>query len=218
MTLRPLADTSAADWFVDRPDRWDGLISRGPSGFEAYGRVLHRWMDSNHDERREGCLDDAQLANLVETLARHTLTPEDCFHALWDGYGDIEGGEAVGFLTAFSGSSVYGRIFRPAKKQVPPPPAFAPAVMYGPRLQLANRDYLLFGGPLAEAGRWGAVPYAIDIPRDINSPNLLWPADRSWFVATEIDLDWTGVAGSKALINDLLADPRLEVVRSGESL
>ena len=217
MTLRPLADVSAGDWLVDAPDERATLITRGPAGFGSYARILHSWLDDGHHERREGCHDDSQLVALREILARHTPTPDDCFHALWDGFGEIEGGEAVGFLTSFSGSSVYGRIFRPAKKPESPPPAFPAAVISGPRLHLSNGDYILFAGPLAEAGKWGAAPYAADIPRDINSPNLLWPADRAWFVATEIDHNWTGVAGPAALINELLADPRLEVVRSGEA-
>ncbi|MBF6079179.1 hypothetical protein IU498_31605 [Nocardia beijingensis] len=45
------------------------------------------------------------------------------------------------------------------------------------------------------------------------------PADRAWFVATEIDVPWTGVAGSAALIEALREDAELdveEVVPSGE--
>jgi hypothetical protein len=39
----------------------------------------------------------------------------------------------------------------------------------------------------------------------------MWPYDRAWFVATEIDLPWTGVAGSSALFDDLMADAVLDV-------
>jgi hypothetical protein len=41
---------------------------------------------------------------------------------------------------------------------------------------------------------------------------LLMAEDRSWFVVTEIDFAWTYVAGSHALIEALLAEPRLEVL------
>jgi hypothetical protein len=37
-----------------------------------------------------------------------------------------------------------------------------------------------------------------------------WPDDRAWCVATEIDLGWTYVGGSAALISDVVANPRLE--------
>ena len=42
------------------------------------------------------------------------------------------------------------------------------------------------------------------------SPNLFWPADRSWCVATEIDVDSTVVAGSTALVEAVLARGDLE--------
>jgi hypothetical protein len=52
------------------------------------------------------------------------------------------------------------------------------------------------------------------------SPNLLWPVDPSWCVATEIDFDSTLVGGSARLIEAVLADPRLEAlpVRPDDSL
>ena len=216
MTLRPLADLSPATWLASAPGNRSDLITRGPAGFESYARILHTADGDFDGDRQEGCLEPEQFAALRNVLARHTAPDQDCFNALWDGFGEIDGGEAANFLTAFTGSYAYGRIFRQARKQAPPPPAFPPEVLIGPRLHLPERDYLLFAGPLTEAGRWGAAPYALDIPRDINSPNLLWPADHSWFIATEIDQEWTGVAGSEALISELLADPRLEVVRSGD--
>ncbi|MGW4093594.1 hypothetical protein [Nocardia sp. NPDC004750] len=43
----------------------------------------------------------------------------------------------------------------------------------------------------------------------INSPNLIWPADPAWFVAT--DLPWTGIAGSAALIEALRDDAEPDV-------
>jgi hypothetical protein len=48
-------------------------------------------------------------------------------------------------------------------------------------------------------------------PRRINSPNLIWPYDHAWFVATEIDLSWTGIAGISALVGELIADEVLDV-------
>ncbi len=209
MSLRPLADVSVADWFAG-----DGSplpLERGPAGFESYARVLH--SDMGDGERYEGHLVDELLAALVAALARHTSTPGECYFGLWDGYGDIYGGDAVGFLTAFSGPMKWpGRIFTKEKPPPPVPPAFAPEVLAGPRLTYAH-DYLLFTGTLAEAGQWGAVGYGHGVPRNINSPNLMWPADRAWFVTTSIDSSWTGVGGSSELVGELLGDPRLEVVR-----
>ncbi|MBC7630816.1 hypothetical protein [Aeromicrobium sp.] len=213
MTLRPLTDVSPADWFAS-----NALLPLGPPGFGAYARVLHSWLEGpggESDERADGHLSDRQLRVLGEVLARHTTTPTDCFFALWDGYGDIYGGESAAFLTAFSGPSLWpGRIFTKPKPPDPPPPAFPASVIDGPRLSLSSRDYLLFGGSLGDAGAWGATGYGHGIPRDLNSPNLFWPADHAWFVSTDIEGSWTGLAGPVDLIEDLLLDERLEVVRA----
>jgi hypothetical protein len=59
-------------------------------------------------------------------------------------------------------------------------------------VRLPNRDYLLFRGSIARAAGWQ------------DGPNLWWPVDRAWCVASEIDLLHTYVGGSKELIADLI--------------
>lgn len=213
MPLRPLSDVAAADWLIGAEVR-----DLGPAGFEAYARVLHPWIEGvggETTERMDGYLPDDELAALCDVLATHTTSPERCFFGLWDGYGEIYGGDSVAFLTAFSGPVPWpARPFRQPRPIDPPPAAFAASVLDGPRLELSSRDFLLFGGPIGQAGEWGAVDYGHGIPRHLNSPNLIWPADHAWFVTTDIEGSWTGVGGSRGLIDDLLGDPRLEVVRT----
>ncbi|NRQ49890.1 hypothetical protein [Aeromicrobium stalagmiti] len=212
MALIPLSDVSPADWLVDDPGPAHLRARLGPSGFTAHVRVLH--ARPGEGDRDEGHLSDPLLDALCQVLARHTSTPSDCFFGLWDGYGEIHGGDAVDFLSAFSGSPRWpGRVFTREKPPPPERPAFSSPVMSGPRLGLGGEAYLLFGGPIAEAGRWGATHYRSGAPRDINSPNLMWPADHAWFVTTPIDGTWTGVGGTSDLVDDLLREPRLEVVR-----
>ncbi len=207
--LRPLAEFSAADWIGN-------VHGLGLSGFEAYTRVLHPWaVGMDGTERVEGHLPGDELAALCDVLGHHTTTPERCFFALWDGYGEIYGGESVAFLTAFTGPAPWpSRMFGRPKPKTPPPPAFAGAVIDGPRLTIDGREHFLFEGPLTEAGAWGAASYGVGVPRDLNSPNLFWPDDHAWFVTTDLEGTWTGVGGSEALVDELLADPRLEVVRA----
>jgi hypothetical protein len=75
------------------------------------------------------------------------------------------------------------------------------------RVRLPGRDYLFYAGPVETASvpppgleDWG------------QSPNLWWPDDRAWCVATDVDYAWTYVGGTHQLIERLLDDDRLEVL------
>lgn len=204
MPLRPEPDVSQAAWFAMSNAPWAQLCTLGPSGFERYGRLFHPLREGADESdpgelmNIEGHLDRAHLERLVAILARHTSTPGDCFFGLWVGFGDLHGSPAVGLL-------------RRGREQPPAvPPAFPAEVLAGPKVEIPNRSYFLFRGALDHAGHWGAADLAPGHHRPINSPNLMWPDDRAWFVATEIDSPWTGVAGSSALWEELLADPVLD--------
>lgn len=114
------------------------------------------------------------------------------------------------------------RLVRPTYGFRPSPPGFEPEVLDAPRLELPQRAYLLFRGPLGSvAGERGTPwPTAVESRSWPQSPNLLWAADRSWCLATEIDLDSTVIGGSAALVAALLTHPGLEAlpVREDDSL
>lgn len=44
-------------------------------------------------------------------------------------------------------------------------------------------------------------------------PSLWWPDDRSWCVATDVDLMTTYIGGSRACVDSLITDGRLEVMQ-----
>ena len=75
-------------------------------------------------------------------------------------------------------------------------------------LDLENRGYLVRRGPLALALdiRWAPLP-----DRRLESPNILLPTDRAWFVASDTDLNSTYLGGSATLVEALLAQGHLEV-------
>ena len=75
------------------------------------------------------------------------------------------------------------------------------------RVELPNRNYLLYGGAIDRALEPRMDPFPFD-----QSPNLWWPEDRAWFVATEIDFDSTFVGGDDRLIAALASDQRLEAL------
>ena len=77
-----------------------------------------------------------------------------------------------------------------------------------PKIGTRYRSWLLFRAPLESM----VQSFFPDIPGR-RSPNLIWPEDRSWCVATEIDLEATYIGGSEELIADILAEPALESER-----
>ena len=208
MVLRFEPDVEYACWFSDDDSDWGRLCSIGPSGFDRYLQVLHPRVDGQ-DEPVEGDLDDTALLPLLDVLERHTATPQDCVFGLWDGYGEVKGGSAVAMLYTTRRPRWWDRWSQPPAQPVSP--AFPAEVVHGPRVRIPARDYLLFRGSLQEAGKWGARLPAWRAR--INSPNLMWPADHAWFVATEIDNTWTGIGASPALAADLLEHPDLDVRR-----
>ncbi len=87
-------------------------------------------------------------------------------------------------------------------------------------MHLPNRHYVLYAGPIETALTTldtGPAELASDPtmqPWDTQSPNLWWPEDKAWSVATEIDYAWTYVGGSERLIEALLAMDGIEVLRT----
>jgi hypothetical protein len=83
MSLRPLSDTSAADWFVDaEADAWT-KVCLGPPGYKAYARL--QLIPADEDSEVDLALLTAQALRRI--LPRHTTTPDDCYFGQWDGSG-----------------------------------------------------------------------------------------------------------------------------------
>jgi hypothetical protein len=121
---------------------------------------------------------------LVEALRPHTTTPEQCWFCIWEGWGGLN----------FDGVSE--------------------------RVRLPSRNYVLYAGPIETAlatldtGPAKFVSEPTMQPWDTQSPNLWWPHDRAWFVATEIDFAWTYVGGSESLIEAVLTTDGIEALRT----
>ena len=213
-----------------------------PSGFEAYARVLHplpataapggdrpamRWREvaawSGTVIAREtqfhsialpperpageppfslpgvfpGPPPPADALVLVEVLRAATTTPEHCFFCLWDGYG-WEGTWPIPRRRKPSGS---GEV----QEFIPGP--VPEEVLRGPRVHLPIRNYLLYTGRVE-----AVIARELVGDRHLQAANLWWPADRAWCVASDIDLSWTYIGGTRAVVDRLLADARIEAV------
>lgn len=77
-----------------------------------------------------------------------------------------------------------------------------------PMISTKHRSWLLFRAPLAAMEQSFFPDCSGHYPA-----NLVWPEDRSWCVATGIDLEATYVCGSEELIAAVLEDPSLESER-----
>ncbi|NAZ86331.1 hypothetical protein [Kineococcus indalonis] len=152
---------------------------------------------------QEGTLEPAALSALLEVLAPFT-GEQECCHALWEGYGWLTGSSA--FIVFASADSEGGPPPLPPKRAEMP--RELQQALAAPRLTLPGRYYLLFAGPLRAALDMG--DQVTDDWFDAQSPNLLWPLDRSWCLASEIDFDSTLIGGSAELIKAVLAAPGLE--------
>jgi len=236
--VRPSDQVEAADWIRERLHGFAVDVgSVVPQGFDAYARVFHPalrpgWSPADPDdgevrwsevaastgrivhpemqfhgiaaptpgregvravwsgEPRLGVLSRHQAATLIPLLAAHTSTPERCWFCLWEGYGYLTGAIAP--------------LVRTFWKEGEPrtPPAAAPP---RPRLQLSRvrlpgRDYLLFTGSAGQAEGWE------------DGPNLWWPDDRAWCVASEIDFPYSYVGGTRELVDQILASALLEAL------
>jgi hypothetical protein len=86
-------------------------------------------------------------------------------------------------------------------------------VIDGPKLELPQRNHLVFAGSLDDVAALAAGAATADVSPfrpDLRTPSLLWPDDRSWCVATEVDFDSTLVGGTRALVDAVLGDETLE--------
>lgn len=238
--LRPAGDASIGAWIAREltgpvgsvtgtvPDRFDSYVrilhpARSPDGTpvtwadvaNSLGRSMHarrQWhilVGSSDPDGFEGSRWDGQapdrgdllpdrLESLCGVLGRHTPDPEHCFFGLWTGWNLV----AMHFSERRAG-----------EEPVPPASSRSGNEIAGPRLALppnAGRDYVLLAGSLSAAADIRLGDGEVSGGLAPTSPNLIWPADRSWFLASEIDFDSTLVGGTKKLVDAIVASEGLE--------
>lgn len=228
--VTPSEDVHTADWIRERMHGFAVDVgSVIPHGFDAYARIFHpawlphmievRWSEvaaSNgrtvHPQMqfhaiatplpgrataqpdwygpRCGTLGAGQVRALIPLLARHTSTPGHGWFCLWEGYGYFTPGAIAPLISTFWPAGEPHELPPPLPLPIPPKA----------RVRMPQRDYMLFTGSVAQAEGW------------LEGPNLWWPDDRAWCVASEIDFPYTYVAGSEALVAEVLANPGLEAL------
>jgi hypothetical protein len=124
-----------------------------------------------------------QLTALVDTLSLYTLTPERCWFAIWEGFGDLP----------YLGS------LRPVRLKLPHRDMI---LLSGPLAALPEVSCSEAWYRIAPAHR--SVYY--------RSPSLWWPEDHSWCVGTDVDRNSSFIGASAECVEALSDDHRLEIM------
>ena len=79
------------------------------------------------------------------------------------------------------------------------------------RIARPEREAFLFRGPALDLQQW---EQALDPPgpEGLPIPSFVWPGDRSWCIANDVDPHFATIGASSAAIEDVLADPRVDTV------
>ena len=194
--VRAAPDAHAATWIAPVLHSFGADVGAiAPPGHDRYLRV----EDLGHGH--PGPEGDDLVRRLAAVLAQHTATPHHAWFAIWEGYGWLSGTTLYFHPPGWRGlaSRLHRRRADRAEAARRAPLQATLAAL--PQLQLPHRTYHLLSGPVTAVN--GIVePGAVDRPQ---VPDLWWPDDRAWFVATDTDLDWTYVGGTVALSDALLA-------------
>jgi hypothetical protein len=78
-----------------------------------------------------------------------------------------------------------------------------------PLVDLPFRRYALLQGSLSDIDGW-ADEFGRGHP--VVPPAFVWPADRRWCFASDVDPHWAGIGAEQAAIDALVDDPGLDVV------
>lgn len=194
------ASADAAAWLAGAcRGRWGSVGALVPNDFASYARVHapppdgEDWWDAYRS-----------LFDVVSNVAvRHTSTPDRTWFAVWEGYG---------WDTSTTLYAVRGTLDRVRRRGMKAAQARAreadrrrhetvrSALSVVPRFELPHRGYYLVSGPVRAASDL-REPGA---PERWQRPDLVWPDDRAWFVATDVDFWSLYVGGTASFVDDLI--------------
>jgi hypothetical protein len=213
--LKPARDTdiAAASWISPRLGGAFGAVTRHvPKGYAAYARICHPVEDGSGQYVTWSAVAASTGRRAHPTMQWHALVgssdPFNMIGSLWPDDNPARGDLAPPALAALCAVLA---------QHTADPEACYFCLWEGwgwlpggvkSQVRHGDRGYILLTGPLHAASHLGYHPDPDwFIPQ---SPNLFWPADQAWCVATEIDFDSTLVGGPSELIQQLMNDPALD--------
>ncbi|MGY4953731.1 hypothetical protein [Streptomyces nigrescens] len=197
-----VADVSSARWIEENVGGFDsGVHALLPAGFEAYVRLLHPSEPS--DGRFERWAEVAQRSGrALRPLARFEEVAGPGDEPPWQGSLPEHVLAALCPVLAAETTTPRQCLFGLWE-------GWGWSDDNGPMVQLSGRAYSLYEGPIEAAMATGDRSAGVFFPQ---SPNLWWPQDRAWCVATDVDLDSTYIGGSARLAQQLAGAPDIEVL------
>ena len=228
-------DVSPGQWVVDGLDEWTvdertdryriGLVL--PEGFQAYARILHRVEEGEWESGPNRIVRWDTIAEALGVTLQPDTRLRELSQAYMDAFGhrDVYGHESISDPDE---GSLHPEELANLVELLAPFTSTPDEVWYClwagfgdwgghtrkdrrvPWVRVPGREYFLYRGPLGRA--CGFQEMSETRPEHGHSPNIFWPDDRAWCVASEIDLDSTHVGGSRACIDALLDHPVLEAI------
>jgi hypothetical protein len=185
MGLTYVTDISVADWLVRSDTPAAQLILFGPAGYEAYARLRF--------------IPDPSSANQPESRAEIADDhPSDMSQVR----------RAIQSLARFTTTpeELYVGVWEGYSDI-----DLRPEMRSGPLVTLPDRRYVLFRGGVSDIDSWEAD---LCPTGDCAPPALVWPVDRTWFLADDVDPHWAGIGADKAAVDALMRETGLDVVRA----
>jgi hypothetical protein len=132
---------------------------------------------------------------------RHTASPDRAWFAVWDGHGFAN---ARTYVSRSPLDNERSRTLDPERSRLRDDDerrntAIRSELRQVPRFELPDRTYYLLAGALSAATRLARPGSTVDWQH----PDLIWPDDRRWFVATDIDIWSLYVGGDHDFIAEL---------------
>ncbi|WP_394247877.1 hypothetical protein [Arthrobacter pityocampae] len=164
-----------------------------------------------------GHLGPGILAHVMTIAGEHTSTPDDVTAALWEGW-SIESGTVWIAAFASDNDADNGDIHDVQPQRSKVDNRLATLLKNGPFLELPGRRYVLLATKDSELTdpEWpqtAGMGWTDWLPGPM--PQLIWPADHAWAIASEIDVDSTLIGGTYGFINELVEHSAIEAVRVG---
>ena len=202
--IKPATSTHAADWLQNRmvgfADNVDSIV---PTGFERYVRILHPAYVSAGDE-----LTPISWKRVADS-AGQPLNKASHWHQLIAQVPEDQQGLYVEPSEGTLDNALFEELINILKSHSDKPDNAwfgvwegydykLPFVDEAPKISVGDRHFNLLNGSLDDASEsFCKGPF-------FQSANMVWPDDNQWFLASEIDLKSTYLAGSSEVLQDVL--------------